>query len=285
MDFDLRKIHELECNFGMGNHEMFFRGRWKIVGEEGTDAAVDRFLAATLAFGHPGFLVSMGGIRRTMRGYFMLQQLHERYTQVSADTIGYVDADGKIYETSAALANGVYKRSQVVVRYQDGTCVATNGNVKEWMKTTFGGHEIDLPPQGYAGWTEDGKVDVISAMHNGERCDYAVTPEYIYIDGRNKFHAFPKADGVGAAVCRVDKGNYWEIVQLNGADCGFAIDGGDAHAFDYDCKDLGPAKLRRCRGLLYVEPVEGAFSYRIDRTFSTRETRLSSDRGCRRTNI
>ncbi|MBR5840327.1 MAG: hypothetical protein IKZ84_17440, partial [Victivallales bacterium] len=128
VDFDLRKIHDQECNFGMGNHEMFFRGRWKTVGEEGTDAAVDRFLAATAAFGHPGFLVNMGHIRRTMRGYFMLQQLHERYTQVSADTIGYVDADGKIYDTSMALANGIYKRSQVVVRYQDGTCVASNGN-------------------------------------------------------------------------------------------------------------------------------------------------------------
>ena len=282
VDFDLRKIHDQECNFGMGNHDMFFRGRWKIVGEEGTDAAVDRFLAATLAFGHPGFLVSMGGTRRTMRGYFMLQQLHERYTQVSADTIGYVDANGKIYETSEALANGVYKRSQVVVRYKDGTCVATNGSVKEWMKTTFGGREIDLPPQGYMGWTEDGKVNVISAMHNGERCDYAVTPEYIYIDGRDKaFQRFAKAASSGAGVIRkIDKDNC-ELIPLNGAECGwgsvFGLSIAKATALDKDMKEIGPAKIRHARGLTYILPVEGAFSYNLKLGRARRMMDLQSD--------
>ncbi|MCR5381631.1 MAG: hypothetical protein K6G44_11660 [Lentisphaeria bacterium] len=268
VDFDLRKIHDQECNFGMGNHEMFFKRQWKTVGEEGTDAAVDRFLAATAAFGHPGFLVNMGHIRRTMRGYFMLQQLHSRYTQVSADTIGYVDADGKIYDTSAALANGVYKRSQVVVRYQDGTCVAANGSVKEWMKTTFNGRDVNLPPQGYAGWTEDGKIDVISAEHAGSRCDYAVTPDYIYIDGRDKaFQRFPLAAASGAGVLRKIDDNSCEFIPVNGSECGWGVVFGnaivEATALDKEMKEIGKAELRHARGLTYVLPVEGAFSYKL----------------------
>ncbi|MBR5840465.1 MAG: hypothetical protein IKZ84_18140, partial [Victivallales bacterium] len=195
-----------------------------------------------------------------------------------ATSILYADGDGKLHDITAALRNGAAYRSQLVVDYADGTHVVANGNMDEAMDVTHLGHRIHLVPNAFECWTDDGLNTVFCNEQDGSRADYADSEEYIYIDGRDKFHAFPKADGSGAAVCRVEKGNTWEIIPLNGVDCGFAVDGGDAHAFDYDNKDLGPAKLRRCRGLLYVEPVEGAFSYRIDRTFSTRETRLTSDK-------
>ena len=280
VDFDLRKIHDLECNVGMGDTGMFLNGT-KARGRYANDwsAQVDRFLTATAAFGHPGHLIgSPRDMRIAFRGYFLLQQIQSRYTQVPATSIRYADENGGLHDVTAALLNGAINRSQLVVDYADGTHVVANGNMDEMMDVTHLGRRFHLVPNAFECWTDDGLNTVFSNEQDGSRADYADSEEYIYIDGRNKFHAFPKADGVGAAVCRVDKGNYWEIVQLNGADCGFAIDGGDAHAFDYDCKDLGPAKLRRCRGLLYVEPVEGAFSYRIDRTFSTRETRLTSDK-------
>ena len=241
VDFDLRKIHDLECNVGMGDTGMFLNGT-KARGRYANDwsAQVDRFLTATAAFGHPGHLIgSPRDMRIAFRGYFLLQQIQSRYTQVPATSIRYADENGGLHDVTAALLNGAINRSQLVVDYADGTHVVANGNMDEMMDVTHLGRRFHLVPNAFECWTDDGLNTVFSNEQDGSRADYADSEEYIYIDGRN---------------------------------------GGDAHAFDYECKDLGPAKLRRCRGLLYVEPVEGAFSYRIDRTFSTRETRLSSDK-------
>ena len=280
VDFDLRKIHDLECNFGMGDTGMFF-GRSAAAARLAKDPAAqtDRFLTATVAFGHPGYLLGNPNDMRTgFKGYFLMQQIQSRYTQAPVKSILYAAADGTLHDITAALRNGAAYRSQLVVDYADGTHVVANGNMDDDMDITHLGRRFHLVPNAFECWTDDGRNTVFCNVQDGARADYADSDDYIYIDGRDKFHAFPKADGSGAAVCRVEKGNTWEIIPLNGADCGFAVDGGDAHAFDYDNKDLGPAKLRRCRGLLYVEPVRGAFSYRIDRTFSTRETRLTSDK-------
>ncbi|MBR5840326.1 MAG: hypothetical protein IKZ84_17435, partial [Victivallales bacterium] len=136
------------------------------------------------------------------------------------------------------------------------------------MKTTFNGRELNLPPQGYAGWTEDGAIDVISSMHDGSRCDYAVTPEYIYIDGRDKaFQRFPLAAASGAGVLRKIDDISYEFIPVNGAECGWGRINGmdivDAVALDKEMKEIGKADLRHARGLTYVLPVEGAFSYNV----------------------
>lgn len=263
VDFDLRKMHELECNFGMGNHDMFYGERSGFVVHEGVDFAVDRFLAATLAFGHPGFLVSDGGRRLRMRGYFMLQQLHSRYTQASVDTIGYVDEDGRIYNTSQALANKVFERSQLVIRYKDGTRLVVNGNWTQRMKVEFGGRKFDLPPNGYAGWTEDGAIDVFSGEQNGLRCDYAVTPTSIYLDSRDAcFQRFPMAGSIGAGVARKISESEYEYIPIVD-EAGWNLPVVKSIALDYDGNELGEATVRRSRGLSYVVPVENAYSYRL----------------------
>ena len=80
VDFDLRKLHDLCCNFGIGTPDMFYAGSFPPQDTpEHRDATVDRFLAATVAFGHPGFLVFDGGVKHALRSYYMLQQLHSRY--------------------------------------------------------------------------------------------------------------------------------------------------------------------------------------------------------------
>ena len=62
------------------------------------------------------------------------------------------------------------------------------------------------------------------AMHNGIRCDYAVTPDYIYIDGRDKsFQRFPLAAASGAAVLRKIDDKSYEYIPLNGAECGWGL--------------------------------------------------------------
>jgi len=67
----------------------------------------------------------------------------------------------------------------------------------------------------------------------------------------------------GVAVCRFDKVGSVEIIPVENCECGFAISAKSAAALDKAEKSLGPARLRYSRGLTYIVPVKGAFSYRI----------------------
>jgi hypothetical protein len=284
VDFDLRRLHDLCCNFGMGNEEMFYPGK---SAPADRDAAADRFLAATVAFGHPGFL--MHGRDRELRSYYMIQALAALYTQVSADTIRYADAGGALHDTSAALANGAYARSQIVTRYADGTVTAVNGNPEERFRlampnppeggTTNGARAgfvvpasagdgqawLDLPPNGYWGRSADGSVRVFSGEVNGRRADLSVSPAYTYIDGRGAFVRFPEGASAGAAVCRPLANGFVEILLHKTDEAGFPGTFMDAVALDAAGAAVGPAEVRSARGLSYILPVKGAFSYRARR--------------------
>ncbi|MDA3925007.1 MAG: hypothetical protein PF904_09950 [Kiritimatiellae bacterium] len=264
VDFDLRRMHDLCCNFGVGNIGMFF-GRKADLGrnKEEIRESLDRFLAATIAFGHPGFMLRTGGIESTLRSYYMLQQIQERYTQVPVKTIRYFDGL-KLLSTSAAVASGAYKRNQLVVEYEGGVNVVVNGNQTESLKVRWKERDIVLPPNGYAAWTDDGEIEVYSGLHKGRRIDYARTPEYIYFDGRGEFTRYDRAAASGVAVCRFDKADLVEIIPVENRECGFAISAKSAVALDKVGESLGPARLRCARGLTYIVPVEGAFSYRVE---------------------
>jgi hypothetical protein len=253
VDFDLRKLHDLCCNFGMGNLEMFYG--------DGCEQPLDRFLAATVAFGHTGFLVYEGGIDNALRSYYLLQQLHSRYALSSARDIRYADAAGRLLDSSAAVATGAYERSQVVTRYKDGCLTAANGHASERMKVDAFGRRIDLPPDGFAGWTEDGAIEVLSGDRIGLRTGYADTPAYIFVDGRGRFARHPKAASAGIGICRKLSGGGHEVIPVHGSECGFAVRAAGAAALDREGKETGPAELRVSRGLTYVMPVKGAFSY------------------------
>ncbi len=281
VDFALRRINEKECDFGIGNVSMFYGEEvnggheWSQT-KEMREKTIDRFLAATLAFGHTGFLVMEDGIRGALRSYHIMQQIQSRYTQSKVQNILYGDEQGQLYPTSQALINGAYKENHLAIDYEDGTHLLINGNPTRNFTANHAGKNLTLIPNSFLCWTDDGEVYVFSGDHNGQRVDYVESPEYIYFDGRDRLHhVMPKADGVGCAVCRKDDDTHWEIIPYEGAQVGFAIPGGDAHAFDYDGNDLGPARTVRYRGMLYVMPVEGAFSYKVDATAETPETALT----------
>lgn len=278
VDFDLRKMHDLCCNFGMGNPGMFFGHGYKLGGtRKEVDASIDRFLAATVAFGHTGFLTYEGGEHNALRSYYMLQQLHSNYALSSADEIRYANAAGDLLDTTSAVATGAYKRSQVVTRYASGCITAVNGDPDERMKIEAYGRRLDLPPNGYAGWAEDGSIEVLSSDPDGHRCDYAVTPAYIYIDGRGRFMRFEKAVGNGIGICRILDDEKYEVILYENAECGFAIKAGEAVALDEDRNEIGPAEIRVSRGFTYVVPVAGAFSYILE-PGADMESYLTSER-------
>lgn len=262
VDFDLRRMHDLGCNFGMGSPDMFYANEPQPqTTPEERAAWLDRFLAATVAFGHPGFLVAEGGMHNALKSYYMLQQIGARYCLAQAVDIRYVDGAGRLLDSSAAIASGAYRRSQIVVRYSDGTVVTANGSRTEPMRARVAGRTIQLLPNGYACWTSDGSIEVTNQAPGGGYADYARTPDYIFVDGRGRRRRFAAAASSGIGVCRRLRDGEWEIIPYEGAECGFGLSATSAVALDQGGKRIGPAALRTARGLTYVLPVEGAFSY------------------------
>jgi hypothetical protein len=145
------------------------------------------------------------------------------------------------------------------------------------MQVQVGGKTISLPPNGYTGWSADGKVYVYSGDVNGHRADYSVSEKYFYVDGRGKFTRFPKAASDGQAICRILNNNEFEIIPVNNADCGFAITANSTMALDESGKEIGTAQTRSSRGLTYIVPVKGAFSYRVKGSLQTPKSTLLSD--------
>ncbi|MDO5581340.1 MAG: hypothetical protein Q4G69_09395 [Planctomycetia bacterium] len=297
VDFDLLKIHDLECDFGMGSPGMFSPAKtredklfylpdYPVKTDEGRDDFIDRFLAATLAFGHIGFLVAdfcfdppktFGlaygppgkvcldkGIAIAMRSYYMNQQIASRYTQSSVATIRYCDEKGRKYPTSDAIKSGIIDRNQLIVEYKDGTVVCVNGNKSESMIADLNGERFELPPNGYRAWTKDRSILVRAELQNGKRFDYCESPSYIYLDTRGANpQKLEKAAGTGIGVCRTLSNGQYEILLLKDSRIGFAIDASKAIAVDFQEKEIGPAKIKKENGFLYLEPVKGAFSYRV----------------------
>ena len=298
VDFDLRKMHDLECSFGIGSVPMFARPKTPLERtfylphaptEKDRERLVDRFIACTMAFGHTGFLVfdwwfapypkpfgrAYGaaseyapergdGTLYAMRSYYMVQQAAARYTQAKAKDILYFDAQGRALDVSRALPAGVCDRCQVAVSYDDGTFVAVNGSDADRLRTKVFGRDVDLPPNGYAVWTADGTVTVELGDAGGRaaKFDYAETPAYVFIDGRGNPSEGAKARSAGSAACRVEKDG-WEIVPVGNVPCAFRIPGGEATALDLEGRELGRAETKTENGWFSVTPVPGAFTYRI----------------------
>lgn len=181
VDFDLKRLHPLCCNFGMGNPGMFYGRHGGAVKKRDAQAYLDRFTAATLAFGHPGYFIARrdaDDLSMEKESYFPVQAIAERYTLADAVEIRYGAADGSLHSVSAALANGAAKRSQLRIVYSDGTVVAVNGSWTEDFRVEVGGKEYVLPPNGWRAESADRSVVSFNGYENGRRAKYAYSPHY-----------------------------------------------------------------------------------------------------------
>ncbi|MHB0957505.1 MAG: hypothetical protein ACYC0X_25790 [Pirellulaceae bacterium] len=261
VDFDLLKMHPLCCNFGMGSPEMFYGPDYRKGARQDPDAWLDRFLAATLAFGHTGFLVFEGGFENAVRSYYSLQQIHARYAEQSAVSIRYSDDQGNLLESSAAIASDAYRRSQVATRYADGLETFVNGHATDnWVLSP-----ITLPPNGW--YVQGGESDAIlaySALVDGHRADYVDSRAYVYANGRGHLTRFPRATTRGQLVARRRDDDTFELFALGDATIqGIALDGqsASATALDEAGNPLQAPEIRFSRGIVYVMPVANAVSY------------------------
>ena len=215
VDFDLLRIHPLECDSGVGEHH-FWGGRAKEPADK--SFAQDMALTATAAFGHQPQLSDTRNAAFQLRSYYMLHSLARRYVKANASKIGYVDENGKIELTNEALASGSYRRNQVVVEYDDGTWVAANGNVNgALMRIEEDGRRIELPPAGYFGRSGDGKVTVFAGLQKGHRADCVNSDEYVYVAGRGEWASFPCGSTDGELLRLFEPGGTEEVFLAGGA--------------------------------------------------------------------
>lgn len=285
VNFDLRRLHDLCCNFGMGAPDMFYPGKSL---PADFDIMLDRFLTATVAFGHPGFFVHTRP--GELRSYYMIQPIAADYTQHAVQSIEYIDADGSLYPARLAIGNGVYARSQLLIRYANGTWVMANGNATEMVRVRLAGQQLELPPNGYRAQTADRRIRVFSGEVDGRRADYAISPTVTYVDGRGAFVRFDEAACAGKAVYKksAEAMRTWgekpakpasrgeEIFLFDQQEAGFPLTIESAVGLAEDYSECGRAEIRVARGLSYVMPMSNAVSYRVVTRASIPESVLSS---------
>ena len=271
VDFDLRKMHPWEPVSAWVCPACSTRRREPGQHPEERTASIDRFLAATVAFGHTGYFVQDLGVVGEARSYFMLQHLGERYAAERVATIRCASADGTLQDTSRAVASGAHERSQVRATYDNGVVTLVNGHPTEsWsveapaaLLEAVGlpsADRITLCPNGYAAYLIDGgelRFAVVSTEVAGQRVDYADTPSYLFIDGRGGFTRLAKAASDGSFSAIPDGGGGLEVIPYG--DCrhiAVALGGqaADGVALDFERNEIGVATTRLSRGLVHITP-------------------------------
>lgn len=275
VDFDLLTVHNLEVTVGMGAPYMYYEGldsRRPPEDRAERLALLDRFLCATLAFGHVGFLLDDAwGLADVLKSYHMVQQAQVRYALVPATRIAYHDPrTDELLDTSAAVRTGVYRNNQVHVRYRSGLEVYANGSFADPWDVSVGGARYHLPPTGYVAALGDELLEY-SAEVDGHRVDFVRSPAYSYADGRGRAHRFPGVRTDGGVIVRATDGQFWvtpvdarevvvypaEFLPL------WRVRGTTVLAFGEDQSPLGAAPVEEVDGGVRLGRVEGAISYRL----------------------
>ena len=296
--FNLREIRSRECVIGMPWTAGFLKDRdW--ARPENLARSIDRFIAATLAYGHIGWLVEEAhGMRTTCRSYYLLQPVQSAYAQVPPTRIGHGDAQGRLTSVSDALRAGHWRLSRLHVEYGDDLALWVNGGDALWC-VEDAPSEAAAPPRPCAGpWLLDTggfrakgpTVDAFSGVYAGGRIDYAVGEDVIYADGRGRATSFPfglRCAG-GVAVRRsgaeelevIDAGGNEWIELGNGAMTRPAaahilagpIEIAQARAYTGDGEPLGAVEIRSGDGTSAIRAKERGVRYVLTLKGGTRAT-------------
>ena len=283
VDFDLLKIHPLETDFGMGMPSMFYEGcpDWN------KDRSVhspffDRFLAATIAYGHIGYLTAEWGLPGTLKSYFLLQQLQRRYATDSVEEIHY-DQKGKLVSTSEALASDAYKEGRLYVRYSSGLRLFVNYNENDNWTVEADGQAHTLPPFGF--YASDGKEFVeYSKLVGRNRVEFVNSPEYLYVDTRGEFVKLPEVAAQGALALKKEGERLWWLIPATGCEdfCIYtsklmpriALSEVRITPVTEDGEELETIEPRLARGGLSFPQTEKAIKYRIEFLEESEDTPL-----------
>ena len=252
VDFYLRKMQPISAHWSLGAGDR-------------NDEGSDRYFARTIAYGMPGGY--LGGWRQpfdsySIRSYFMIQQLQSYYGKAFIKNILYANKEGELLDVSAAIATNAHRRSQLKLEYDNGLVIWVNGSKEDAWETP----NADLPPSGYYAKLPNGELEVFSAMMNGTRGDYVSAPAYDFIDGRGTWLETPfGATDKQLIILKKEDGSR-EVIPYETEKFAIALDKEPKSivALDFDYKEIKEGKGELKGGMFYIQPVLGAFSYRIE---------------------
>lgn len=268
VDFDLLRMHPLANNFGMGYPSMFYpRGA-----EPTGDVYMDRFLAATLAFGHIGYF-NTGNPDREEQGYWMIQPIAAHYAKVDAERIRYADASGRFVSSSEAIASGAYVRSQVAVDYRDGTRVVVNGSADgEGLALDAEGVRLAIPANGWYALSGDRSVASVSAWRSGGgRADACVGPKAFYMDGRGKRFDSGRGATDGRLIRVFDADGTEEVFVRRTKEVELPYAATAIVKLDKEGREIGAADYTVAAGRTALRTDAAAYSYRVTKPADWRE--------------
>ena len=216
--FDLLKMHPLSVDIGVPWTGQFFKGKEGWQRPENIVKSIDQFLAATIAYGHIGWLVEEAhGIRQTCRSYYMLQPLQSRYSLLKPLEIRY-GTDNGLVSSSEAFLSGDWRKSKIYIRYPNNLLIWVNGNAEESWRFEHQSTAHELPPFGWLAIGADGFYECSESL-DGKRYDRAISSDCIFIDGRGTWCSF---DGIAAsgsvAVRRAKDDKGLSIITVEGVD-------------------------------------------------------------------
>ncbi|MEE2659091.1 MAG: hypothetical protein VX733_11340 [Candidatus Latescibacterota bacterium] len=189
VDFALRRLRPGTLAAGLGTPTEFFGGEIAEEERDGRSPKLDRYLAATVAYGHAGLLPNLEewGLCATAKVYYMLQALQQSYLGVNVQSVHY-HCSGNFLEISEALVAGTHENSQVRIVYENGLQIYVNGaEEEEWTITLSEDDEIvyKLPPASFLA-NGPGDLLVYSADPGDGRIDYARCADYLFLDTRGR---------------------------------------------------------------------------------------------------
>jgi hypothetical protein len=270
--FMLRKIHPLECDYGMGYTDYYLNqldANW-MKSPQRRDY-VDLFLATTIGYGNMGWLVkefeaSDPFAHEAMtRSYYMMQQLQQQYAFSSPKLIEYADRTGKFLTPSQAQATGVIADSRLHVVYENGTEVYVNRSTRgAWTVKDHQGKSVELPVSGWLVFNPRTDFYELSANVEGRRIDYVRAPEYEFLDGRGHWTESGNLAAAGSVARRQRDGGILELIDIYGNDrIAFqAKTGGVLMVYDPEGASLGKVELTSPHaGWFEFKPVAGGRRY------------------------
>ena len=208
VDFDLHNLHTLETDAGLGTIDQYFAGHIPQDEKHSRSAYLDRYLAATAAFGHACLLPDQleWGIASTVKSYYMLRELQKHYLRVPVRSIAYYHND-QFLETNDALLSGAFAQGQVRVIYDNGLEVYANLSWEQPWTVHRGDVAYHLLPGSFCAW-QDSSLLVYSADAGSGHIDYVSCKDYLFVDTRGQRGQFGPVELDGAVAIKERK---WEI--------------------------------------------------------------------------
>jgi len=182
VDFDLLKIHPLQCNHGMGYYSRWwptqgYQTNW--AGGPAPMIVLDRYRLQEVAFGHAGFLDGSiyANVPLAWLEHHLLSPVTARYATARPVEILY-DSGGTWLDATAMAKRGTdTANDRVRVRYEDGLVVTANGSSNTWSVGSWSLPEF--------GWVAEGPgFTAGTTLRGGAISDFVDAGTNVFLNAR-----------------------------------------------------------------------------------------------------